>query len=153
MRALEQRTGFCVVFLIELLERTPDDLAVLGRFGAVLRARARCDRERETQPRAPTETTVACARPYQIAGGRLPAGEASRCRPPQVADRIRWGSIVATLVAAVVLLVAQDSGYAATLAVTLVLALARRLGLAALTGRGRRRRRPSCSASPPSRSC
>jgi len=50
------------------------------------------------------------------------------------AGRIRWGSIVATLVAAVVLLVAQDSGYAATLGVTLVLALALVWGWPRLTG-------------------
>lgn len=53
---------------------------------------------------------------------------------PRVADRIRWGSIAATLVAAVVLLVAQDSGYAATLAVTLVLAFALVWGWPRLTG-------------------
>src|SRR6476620_647737 len=50
------------------------------------------------------------------------------------AGRIRWGSIVATLVAAAVLLVAQDSGYAATLGVTLVLALALVWGWPRLTG-------------------
>jgi hypothetical protein len=50
------------------------------------------------------------------------------------ADRIRWGSILSTLVAAVVLLVAQDSGYAATLSVTLVLALAFVWGWPRLTG-------------------
>ena len=53
---------------------------------------------------------------------------------PVGAARIRWGSIVSALVAAVVLLVAQDSGYAATLGVTLVLALALVWGWPRITG-------------------
>src|SRR6478609_793045 len=62
------------------------------------------------------------------------AGSLQERHPHHGAGRIRWGSIVATLVAAVVLLVAQDSGYAATLGVTLVLALALVWGWARLTG-------------------
>ena len=53
---------------------------------------------------------------------------------PVGAARIRWGSIVSTLVAAVALLVAQDTGYAATLGVTLALALALAWGWPRLTG-------------------
>ena len=53
---------------------------------------------------------------------------------PAGADRIRWVSIAATLVAAVVLLVAQGTGYAATLGVTLALALAVAWGWPLLTG-------------------
>ena len=53
---------------------------------------------------------------------------------PAGADRIRWVSVVATLVAAVALLVAQGTGYAATLGVTLVLALAVAWGWPLLTG-------------------
>src|SRR6478672_3125091 len=53
---------------------------------------------------------------------------------PAGADRVRWVSIAATLVAAVALLVAQGTGYAATLAVTLVLALAVAWGWPLLSG-------------------
>ena len=67
--------------------------------------------------------------PGNVVGGslRLPL-------TPVGADRIRWVSIAATLVAAVALLVAQSTGYAATLAVTLVLALAVAWGWPVLTG-------------------
>jgi hypothetical protein len=50
------------------------------------------------------------------------------------ADRVRWVAVVATLVAAGALLLAQDSGYAATLGATLVLALALAWGWPLLTG-------------------
>ncbi|MGO4362881.1 hypothetical protein AB4Z14_17330 [Terrabacter sp. 2TAF16] len=53
---------------------------------------------------------------------------------PAGADRIRWVSVVATLVAAVALLVAQGTGYAETLGVTLALALAVAWGWPLLTG-------------------
>lgn len=53
---------------------------------------------------------------------------------PAGADRIRWVSVGATLVAAVALLVAQGTGYAATLGVTLALALAVAWGWPLLTG-------------------
>nr|WP_156023391.1 hypothetical protein [Terracoccus sp. 273MFTsu3.1] len=53
---------------------------------------------------------------------------------PAGADRIRWVSVMATLVAAVALLVAQGTGYAATLGVTLALALAVAWGWPLLTG-------------------
>lgn len=53
---------------------------------------------------------------------------------PIGADRVRWASIASTLVAAVALLLAQGTGYAATLAVTLVLALAVAWGWPVLTG-------------------
>jgi hypothetical protein len=53
---------------------------------------------------------------------------------PVGADRVRWVSIASTLVAAIALLVAQGTGYAATLAVTLVLALAVAWGWPVLTG-------------------
>ena len=53
---------------------------------------------------------------------------------PAGADRVRWLSVAATLVAAVALLVAQGTGYAATLGVTLVLALAVAWGWPLLTG-------------------
>lgn len=68
------------------------------------------------------------------AGAPGAAGSLREPLSPLGAGRIRWGSIVATLVAAVVLLVAQDSGYAATLGVTLVLALAFVWGWPRLTG-------------------
>src|SRR3954447_15861238 len=51
-----------------------------------------------------------------------------------VVDRVRWIAVVATLVAAVALLLAQGTGYAATLGVTLVLALALSWGWPLLTG-------------------
>ncbi|CAN7234386.1 hypothetical protein LJR027_000815 [Terrabacter sp. LjRoot27] len=53
---------------------------------------------------------------------------------PAGADRIRWFSIAATLLSAVALLVAQGTGYAATLGVTLALALAVAWGWPLLTG-------------------
>lgn len=53
---------------------------------------------------------------------------------PEAAGRVRWVSVAATLVAAGALLFAQDSGYAATLAVTLVLALLLAWGWPLLTG-------------------
>ena len=53
---------------------------------------------------------------------------------PAGADRIRWASVAATLVAAGALLVAQGTGYAATLGVTLALALAVAWGWPLLTG-------------------
>ena len=53
---------------------------------------------------------------------------------PAGADRIRWFTIAATLVSAVALLVAQGTGYAATLGVTLGLALAVAWGWPLLTG-------------------
>lgn len=67
--------------------------------------------------------------PGDVVGGslRLPL-------TPMGADRVRWVSIASTLVAAVALLVAQGTGYAATLAVTLVLALAVAWGWPVLTG-------------------
>src|SRR3954466_350387 len=51
-----------------------------------------------------------------------------------VVDRVRWIAVVATLVAAVALLGAQAAGYAATLGVTLALALALSWGWPLLTG-------------------
>lgn len=68
------------------------------------------------------------------AAGAAAAGSLSLPLSPVAADRIRWVSVVATLVAAVALLVAQDSGYAATLGVTLVLALAVAWGWPLLSG-------------------
>ncbi|GAB3871831.1 hypothetical protein [Terrabacter terrigena] len=53
---------------------------------------------------------------------------------PVRADRIRWFGVGATFVAAVALLVAQGTGYAATLGVTLVLALAVAWGWPLLSG-------------------
>lgn len=70
------------------------------------------------------------------ASGKASAAAGSLRLPlsPVAADRIRWVSVVATLVAAVALLVAQASGYAATLGTTLVLALALAWGWPLLSG-------------------
>jgi hypothetical protein len=71
-----------------------------------------------------------------VSGGSVAGGSLHLPLSPVAADRVRWVSIAATFVAAVALLVAQDSGYAATLGVTLVLALAVAWGWPLLTGSG-----------------
>ena len=69
--------------------------------------------------------------PAQGSGAGAPAQDTLS---PAAAGRIRWVTVAATLVAAGALLVAQDSGYAATLGATLVLALAMAWGWPLLTG-------------------
>ena len=53
---------------------------------------------------------------------------------PVAADRIRWSTIVTTVVGAIALLIANASGYAPTLVVTLALALAVSWGWPVLSG-------------------
>ena len=79
--------------------------------------------------------------PEDDAALRVPGPDASAAAgslrlplSPAGADRIRWVSVAATLVAAVALLAAQGTGYAATLGVTLVLAFAVAWGWPLLTG-------------------
>ncbi|NUO90053.1 MAG: hypothetical protein HOQ18_04395, partial [Dermatophilaceae bacterium] len=64
----------------------------------------------------------------------VPEGTLHLPLSPVRADRIRWFGVGATFVAAVALLVAQGTGYAATLGVTLVLALAVAWGWPLLSG-------------------
>ncbi|GAA3690748.1 hypothetical protein GCM10022399_03040 [Terrabacter ginsenosidimutans] len=84
------------------------------------------------------EDNAALSRPGPDASGpsgpSMAAGSLHLPLSPVAADRIRWVSVVATLVAAVALLAAQDSGYAATLGVTLVLSLAVAWGWPLLSG-------------------
>ncbi|GAA2031507.1 hypothetical protein GCM10009740_21690 [Terrabacter terrae] len=68
------------------------------------------------------------------AGGAGDAAALQGSLPAAAAASVRWVGVVATLVAAGALLVAQHSGYAATLGVTLVLALALAWGWPLLTG-------------------
>src|SRR3954470_3054802 len=69
-------------------------------------------------------------------GRDAPAAAGSPHLPhsPAPVDGVRWVGVAATLVAAVALLGAQAAGYAATLGVTLVLALALSWGWPLLTG-------------------
>ncbi|WP_374970554.1 hypothetical protein [Terrabacter sp. BE26] len=67
-------------------------------------------------------------------GGPRAASGLHESLPAPAAASVRWVGVVATLVAAGALLVAQHSGYAATLGVTLVLALALAWGWPLLTG-------------------
>src|SRR6478736_5755383 len=84
------------------------------------------------------EDNAALSRPGADASGpsgpSVAAGSLHLPLSPVAADRIRWVSVVATLVSAVALLAAQDSGYAATLGVTLVLSLAVAWGWPLLSG-------------------
>src|SRR5262245_50821268 len=61
-----------------------------------------------------------------VGGGTTssPGGSLRLPLSPVGADRIRWVAVATTLVSSVALLVATATGYAATLGVTLVLALA-----------------------------
>src|SRR5690349_21520392 len=68
------------------------------------------------------------------AGGASDAAALQGGLPAAAAASVRWVGVAATIVAAGALLVAQHSGYAATLGVTLVLALALAWGWPVLTG-------------------
>src|SRR5690349_799134 len=67
-------------------------------------------------------------------GGAGAAAALQGSLPAEAAASVRWVGVLATLVTSGALLVAQHSGYAATLGVTLVLALALAWGWPLLTG-------------------